>query len=477
MHGNYKVASHVFDIPSSSKQRKLAILLGTLIIAVSLAVLPFGMTALPSAEPFVSAAIGWLIFGDMLTAFIIYSQYRASGFPALLVLSCAYLFSGLMTFLHILTFPGLFGGFGALVGAGGQTAGWLWVFWHGGFSLGILLYAWVNRKWSKPLSSKDQVFNYGTAGITLTLLTVFGLFEITALGERWLPNLIQQNDYRKLNTLGIGPAIWILNVLALAVVWRRVKGWSMLHLWLAVALLALLMDVTLTLLAGMRFTLGWYFAKIHSVIASTVVLCAVVNEVNRLFIRLSEQHRQLMESGRQLEHANEQLIRLTNLDGLTEIPNRRRFDEILAWELVSPEERSTSLSLLIIDIDCFKAYNDYYGHQGGDHVLKEIAGTIYAAAKQDQGFAARYGGEEFVVVLSGLETQGTLEAAERLRLAVAGLGIEHRHAKAEGIVTISVGGYRLAPFDPMDAEELIRRADHCLYQAKEEGRNRSVVEG
>ncbi|MDU4695744.1 MAG: sensor domain-containing diguanylate cyclase [Paenibacillus sp.] len=477
MHGNYKVASQVLDIPSSSKQRKLAFLLGSVITAASLSALPFGMTALPAMEPFLSAAIGWLIFGDMLTAFIIYSQYRASGLPGLMVLSCTYLFSGLMKFLHVLTFPDLFGEFGVFIGAGGQTAGWLWVFWHGGFSLGILVYAWVNRKWSKPFESKEQVFKFGTAGITLTLLTVLGVFELAALGERWLPNIIDQSDYREVNTSGIGPLLWILNFFALLALWGRVKGWSMMHLWLAVALLALMMDVTLTLFAGMRFTLGWYVAKLNSVVASTVVICAVVNEVNRLFIRLSEQHRQLVESGQQLEHANEQLIRLTNLDGLTEIPNRRRFDEILAWELESPEERSTALSLLIIDIDCFKAYNDYYGHQGGDHVLKEIAWTIYAEAKKEQGFAARYGGEEFVVVLSGLETQQTLEFSERLRQAVATLSIEHLRSKAEPHVTISVGGYRLAPFDPMSGEELILRADRCLYRAKEEGRNRSVVEG
>lgn len=94
----------------------------------------------------------------------------------------------------------------------------------------------------------------------------------------------------------------------------------MLHLWLSVAMLALLMEVTLELWAGMRFTLGWYVAKINSLISATIVLCAIVNEVNRLFIRLSEQHRQLIESEEQLEVANEQLLRLTNLDGLTEIP-------------------------------------------------------------------------------------------------------------------------------------------------------------
>ncbi|MGG6313760.1 sensor domain-containing diguanylate cyclase [Paenibacillus macerans] len=476
MHGHYKVASQVFDIPSSGKQRKFAGILTIMISAISAIALPFGMTALPATEPFLSAAIGWLILGDLLTAYIIYSQYRASGLIALLVLSCTYLFTGVMTALHIITFPGVFEGAEA-IGAGSQTAGWLWVVWHGGFSLGIIFYAWVNSRWPKPLKSKEQIFNLGSAGLTITLLSSFALFELTTIGENMLPEIIRNQDYRKLNTTGVGPIVWLLNVLALIALTGRSKGRSVLHLWLWVAVLALLLDVTLTLFAGTRFTLGWYLAKINSVIASTVVICSIVGEVNRLFIRLSEQHRLLMDSGRQLEQANEQLIRLTNLDGLTEIPNRRRFDEILAWEMVAPEERKNSLSLLIIDVDCFKAYNDHYGHQGGDRVLKEIAQTIHAEVKKEQGFAARYGGEEFVAVLSDHDARETLRVAEGIRKAVAALAIAHEESKAEAYVTISVGGYCLAPFDPMASEEFIRSTDRCLYQAKEAGRNRSVIEG
>lgn len=476
MHGNYKVASQIFDIPSGSKQRKFASLVAILITAIATFALPFGMTALPGAELLLSASIGWLILGDMLTAFIIYSQYRVSGLPSLLVLACTYLFTGLITALHIMTFPGMFRE-AELIGAGSQTAEWLWVFWHGGFSLGILLYVYVNRKWPKPLSTKEQIFNFGTAGLTITLLSVLAAFELTTIGEKLLPEIIRQADYRKLNTSGIGPLLWILNFLALIAVAGRSKGRTVLHLWLAVAILALLLDVTLTLFAGMRFTLGWYLAKINSVIASTVVICSVVNEVNRLFIRLSEQHRQLVDSGRQLEEANEQLIRLTNLDGLTEIPNRRRFDEILAWETAAPEERVKPLSLLIIDVDCFKTYNDHYGHQGGDHVLKQIAQTIYEEVKKDRGFAARYGGEEFAAVLLDRDTRATRQIAERIRGAVAGLAITHIKSEAADYVTISIGGHCLAPFDPMDPEEFIRHADRCLYEAKEGGRNRSVIGG
>ncbi|GJM76105.1 hypothetical protein HMSSN036_83210 [Paenibacillus macerans] len=192
-----------------------------------------------------------------------------------------------------------------------------------------------------------------------------------------MPEIIRYSDYRQLNSTGLGPAVWLLNLAALLVMALRNKGHTVLHLWLTVAIIGLLMDVTLTLLAGTRFSLGWYMAKINSVVAATVVICSVVNEVNRLFIRLSEQHRQLVASGIELEKANEKLTRLTQLDGLTGIPNRRRFDEILSREMVSPGDRSTPLSLLIIDVDCFKAYNDHYGHQGGDEVLRSIAQAIH----------------------------------------------------------------------------------------------------
>lgn len=476
MQDHFKVASQVFDIPSSGKQKKAAIIVAVIITSISTIVLPHGMRLLPEIEPFLSASIAWLIFGDLLTAYIVYSQYRASGFPSLLVLSCTYLYTGLMTTMHIATFPGLLKNM-LQFGPESQTAGWLWVFWHGGFAIGILLYIFTKMRWSKPLETVEQIFNLGTAGIVITLLTVFGMLELAMASGDLLPDIIHHGDYRKLNTSGIGPIIWILNLTALLAVGYRTKGQTVLNLWLTVAVLALLMDITLTLFAGTRFTLGWYLAKMNSAFAATVVIISALSEVNRLFIRLSEQHRQLVESGKQLEQVNEKLTQLTNLDGLTEIPNRRRFDEILAWEMVCPEERLTSLSLLIIDVDCFKAYNDHYGHQGGDQVLKWIAQTIYNGVKGIHGFAARYGGEEFVVVLSDCDAEETRQVAEMIRKAVADLAIKHEVSMAGSHVTISIGGYCLAPKDPLDQQDLIRRADHCLYKAKDAGRNQSFVQG
>lgn len=477
MRVKYKVAPQVFDIPYSPRQRKWAIILSVFITVVSLITLPFGMIELPHKDQYLSAIVGCIIFGNLLTAITMYSQYRASGLPALLVIFCTYLFGCFMSLLYVLTFPSLFINIADVEAIKEQTAGWVWVMWHVGITLGIWGYAFVGRKWSAPLKSKKQIVRSGTAGIVLTLFLVFFSYKASMLAVQRLPGLFYNNDLWQLKNSMIGPILWALNMYALLVLRVRVKRQSVLHLWLSVAMLALLMEVTLELWAGMRFTLGWYVAKINSLISATIVLCAIVNEVNRLFIRLSEQHRQLIESEEQLEVANEQLLRLTNLDGLTEIPNRRRLDEILDRELQTPEERSNALSLLMIDIDYFKDYNDYYGHQAGDQVLKKVAQTIYAAAKRERGFAARYGGEEFVVILAGHHAQQTLELAERLRGEVAALAIEHHRSKVDNCVTISMGGYSLCPHEPMTSEELICHADDCLYQAKAAGRNRAIVKG
>lgn len=476
VHSNFKVGSQILDIPSNRGQRRFALLLALLIIIISLAALPFGMTNLPAFGPFLPIFISWFIFGDLLTAFILFNQYRASGVPSLLVMSCTYLFTGLITALHILTFPGIFSAEGML-GADSQTAAWLWIYWHGGFPAGILLYLFVGKRHPKPLTSKSEISMYAGIGLILTIAVVYLLFKLSTGWNHLFPSLIEPRGYWRVLETGVGPAVGVVNLMALVMVMVRFRARGVLHLWISVALLALLFDILLTLFAGTRYSLGWYLARINSVIAATVVLCSVVNEVNRLFIRLSDQHKQLLESGKQLERANEELVRLSSLDGLTEISNRRRLDEIISWELVAPEERHTPLSLLILDVDCFKAYNDHYGHLGGDHVLKTIAQTISREVKPFFGFAARYGGEEFAILLSGLDARGTYEVAEGIRLTIAGLGIEHVGSTASREVTVSVGGYCLPPFQRIDEDKFISLADHCLYEAKNGGRNRCVVTG
>ncbi len=203
---------------------------------------------------------------------------------------------------------------------------------------------------------------------------------------------------------------------------------------------------------------------------SEIVLKAKV----RAMQRIAQMRYSLLVLTRKLDEANRELTRLSTADGLTGIANRRRFDETLLkeWRRCAREERP--LSLLLIDVDFFKPFNDNYGHQVGDECLKAVARTLAQTLHRPSDLAARYGGEEFGVILPGTDEQGALAVAESLREAVQQLGITHRFSEVAQVVTISIG---LACITPQRGNEsgfirLLKEADEALYQAKTGGRNR-----
>ncbi|MFC1685002.1 diguanylate cyclase [Pseudomonadota bacterium] len=182
----------------------------------------------------------------------------------------------------------------------------------------------------------------------------------------------------------------------------------------------------------------------------------------------------LMNLTAQLKEANEALRALTISDGLTGVANRRRFDEYIQHEWNRAQRTGLPLSLLMIDIDDFKAYNDTYGHQAGDDCLKQVAEAINRALHRPADLVARYGGEEFAVVLPDTDEAGAVELANSLREVVAGLGVAHRASRAAEYVTISLGVASQVPSQGQCFPELINMADQALYQAKHQGRNRVV---
>ena len=174
-----------------------------------------------------------------------------------------------------------------------------------------------------------------------------------------------------------------------------------------------------------------------------------------------------------LKIKTDMLEKLSMQDGLTEIPNRRFFQENLAREWSRCMRNGLPLSLLIMDIDNFKPYNDNYGHGAGDECLRKVANVIKDTLSRPTDQAARYGGEEFVVLLPETHAAGALHVAEELRAAVQGLGITHEHSPTAPVVTISVGTSTHSAESPMkNKEQLLQLADEALYQAKEAGRNR-----
>jgi diguanylate cyclase (GGDEF)-like protein len=187
--------------------------------------------------------------------------------------------------------------------------------------------------------------------------------------------------------------------------------------------------------------------------------------------RLGELNARLNTTCGELERANAWLEHLSSTDGLTGIGNRRAFDRALlaCWDRAARDR--AGISLLLIDVDSFKSFNDRYGHPAGDECLRGIADVLSTNLRRSSDFAGRFGGEEFVVLLPAVILTDAMEIGERLREAVAMRGVPHEASKF-GIVTISVGAACMVPGEPASPHDLITAADQALYRAKQAGRNR-----
>ena len=201
------------------------------------------------------------------------------------------------------------------------------------------------------------------------------------------------------------------------------------------------------------------------------LLAAYIASLNR---RLAASLKKLSAQAERLEAANDELARLSTTDPLTGLFNRRYFDETLANEVSRACRSRSALSMLMIDVDHFKKYNDALGHPAGDACLKKVAGVLRKNAQRGGEFAARIGGEEFAVVASNLEASEAVLLAERILQEIADLKIPHP-ASPFGHVTVSIGASSFGNCPGPGHEQLVGQADAALYQAKQEGRNRCVV--
>ena len=172
--------------------------------------------------------------------------------------------------------------------------------------------------------------------------------------------------------------------------------------------------------------------------------------------------------------AENQLARLASVDGLTGLGNRRRFDEVFANEWHRAQRTRTPIALLMIDADNFKAYNDAHGHQAGDAALASLAACIANGATRASDLCARYGGEEFAVLLPGETVEGAIRIAEEIRASVLSLRAQQL-GRPDMSPTVSVGVAAMTPQAGLAPHDLIRSADLALYEAKHQGRDRSVA--
>ena len=200
-------------------------------------------------------------------------------------------------------------------------------------------------------------------------------------------------------------------------------------------------------------------------------LLARVNSV----LNLKQEMDRRRKITQQLENANRELQLLSSLDGLTGIANRKHFDEILKKEWRRCLRDAKPLSLILMDVDYFKDYNDNYGHLAGDDGLKKVAKNIKDLLKRPGDVVARYGGEEFAIILPDTISEDAVKLAEDIRISIESLDIPHSHSQVSNIITCSLGVASIYPKNYLSTNDLIEASDKALYQAKHNGRNRIEI--
>ncbi len=214
----------------------------------------------------------------------------------------------------------------------------------------------------------------------------------------------------------------------------------------------------------------WFYLLIAAIVG--LALFAIWKfSVYRLQARERLLKRLVSERTKELNLANENLLKLANLDALTEIPNRRRLEEFLHHEWSRAARFENEISLIMIDIDHFKLFNDTYGHQAGDECLKKVAAALSSTINRPTDIVARFGGEEFVIVLGVTDVEGTMNVAESVMKEIEKLQIPHASSTSDAFVTVSIGVATTFSEPGISEQDLIKAADKALYFAKENGRN------
>ena len=209
-----------------------------------------------------------------------------------------------------------------------------------------------------------------------------------------------------------------------------------------------------------------------STVSALVGIALTIGRLRRNSADLAKRNDKLLELMRALEDANNKLERLSLTDGLTNLFNRRALDLFLATEWKRAIREHTCLSLIMIDIDFFKNYNDNYGHARGDRCLQRVASVVGTTARRAGDLAVRYGGEEFLLVLLKTNLKDAVQVAEELRHKVELLRISHAYSETADHVTIALGVAAVAPTQESKLQWLLEEVDQRLYRAKTSGRNR-----
>jgi hypothetical protein len=278
----HELSSGLATARATPRQQRIALAIAVASLLILIVIAPFVRTPLPKMPAVIPAFQTALFFIDLITAVLLIDQFLRVRSTSLLVLAAAYLFDALIIIPHTASFPGAFAQTG-LLEAGEQTTAWLYVFWHGGFPLFVIAYAVLRREdAAKPRWTKVQAFLLVAAAVAGVALLTAALTLLTTWGHDLLPIVMQGDDYSRLVSKGVSPAVWLLTLLAIVMLWQR--DMRVMDLWLMLVMWIWLFDIALAAVLGAsRFDLGFYAGRVFGLIASGFLLVALLVEMARMY--------------------------------------------------------------------------------------------------------------------------------------------------------------------------------------------------
>ncbi|WP_218309203.1 GGDEF domain-containing protein [Alteromonas antoniana] len=407
-----------------------------------------------AASPLFLGTYGGMVFVlELFSAVLLFSQFRNTGILTFGLLACAYLWVVLISPFQVALLAGAFDQVSFIATAHSQAA-WLWTFWHLGFPIIVTIAMLLDG--SSPIVT-DQFKSWALLITGSTVAIALVAIVPTLFGWITYPVLVKDTSMFTSGLLDIiGPLNVMLCTAALLTIILKGKLANAIYAWLVIAMLATACEGVVAIYSGSRFSVGWYASRALSLVSSSAVFIALLLETMHLYHKVIKQ--------------NTALHGMASTDGLSGLANRRAFDERLEQDTQRAQRDHLPLSLILVDIDNFKQFNDTYGHPNGDRCIRHVSEKMAATINRSTDFIARFGGEEFAVILPSHTLNQALTVAEKLRTA-----IEHAFVELDDgsdvRVTASFGVATTSPHSDYDEQALINRADTALYQAKASGRN------
>jgi diguanylate cyclase (GGDEF)-like protein len=392
------------------------------------------------------------IGADLLTAFLLLSQFNVDGKVSLLAVAVGYISMALLTLPYLLLYPNIFFASNAETI---QVSPWLFTIWHLVFPLCLATAQVIGFRAGAPAVSRERIPFVLAATVTLAVVASAAIASTVWILRDALPVIIviAHQRFSPLYSRFLGPLIIGANAAALLTLVGIRRSRGPLRSWLAIVLLAATLDGFLDTVTLGRYSVSWYIGQFEATFATSALLLLLVFDVARLYRGLFD---------------------VASHDSLTGLANRNGLQNRMPGVLAHTRSGKGDVALLVVDIDHFKKYNDAFGHPAGDEALRRIATILEHPLRRASDVVARIGGEEFIVLLPSTPAKGARLVAERIRAEVEAAGIANPSAPL-GKVTVSIGIGVARNSSETTAEDLFSIADQALYRAKEGGRNRVVL--